>query len=78
MLMIELEDGRRVAVRPSGTEPKIKFYMFARQAPAPGRRFTPEELLATRTAVNSSLDALWDWIQRDVEVRLALQTAAAR
>src|SRR5581483_9937548 len=29
MLMIELEDGRRVAVRPSGTEPKIKFYLFA-------------------------------------------------
>jgi phosphomannomutase len=29
MLMIDLADGRRVAVRPSGTEPKIKFYLFA-------------------------------------------------
>ena len=27
MLMFDLSDGRRVAVRPSGTEPKIKFYV---------------------------------------------------
>src|ERR1700745_3149284 len=29
MLMFELEDGKRIAVRPSGTEPKIKYYLFA-------------------------------------------------
>ena len=29
MLMLELEDGTRIAVRPSGTEPKIKYYLFA-------------------------------------------------
>src|SRR5690606_18241036 len=34
MLVMELADGRRVAVRPSGTEPKIKFYLFGRREPA--------------------------------------------
>ncbi len=29
MLMITLADERRTAVRPSGTEPKIKYYMYA-------------------------------------------------
>ena len=29
MLMLDLADGRRFAVRPSGTEPKVKFYFFA-------------------------------------------------
>jgi phosphomannomutase len=27
VLLYDLEDGGRVAVRPSGTEPKIKFYL---------------------------------------------------
>ncbi|HEX5176001.1 MAG TPA: phospho-sugar mutase, partial [Chthoniobacteraceae bacterium] len=67
MLMIELEDGRRVAVRPSGTEPKIKFYMFARRAPAAGGRFRDEEINALRREVKNSLEALWLWLQRDVE-----------
>jgi phosphoglucomutase/phosphomannomutase len=34
MVMLDLaEEGNYVAVRPSGTEPKVKFYMFAYQAP---------------------------------------------
>ena len=28
MIFIHLEDGRKFAIRPSGTEPKIKFYLF--------------------------------------------------
>lgn len=71
MLMIELADGGRVAIRPSGTEPKIKFYMFARRAPAHGAKFTPAELARIKTEVTTSLDALWSWIQRDVDARLA-------
>ena len=39
MLMISLADGRRAAVRPSGTEPKIKFYLFAHRTPAAGEVF---------------------------------------
>jgi len=69
--MIELADGGRVAIRPSGTEPKIKFYLFARRAPAPGAKFTATELTQIKTQVAASLEALWAWIQRDVEARLA-------
>ncbi|MEA3212028.1 MAG: phosphoglucomutase [Chthoniobacter sp.] len=70
MLMFDLADGRRVAVRPSGTEPKIKFYMFANRAPAAGKSFTPEELATIKKDVNASLDQLWTWIQHDVDIRL--------
>ena len=71
MLSIELADGRRVAIRPSGTEPKIKFYMFARRDPAPGARFSTTELATIKADVGASLGALWSWIQKDVEQRLA-------
>jgi phosphoglucomutase len=70
MLMIDMADGGRIAVRPSGTEPKIKFYMYARRAPAAGQRFSPAELDAIKTEVNASLDALWQWVQQDVKARL--------
>jgi len=71
MIMIDLADGCRVAVRPSGTEPKIKFYMFARRIPSGGRQLTPEELKKIKVEVKSTLDSLWNWVQRDVEQRLA-------
>ena len=71
MLMFDLADGCRVAVRPSGTEPKIKFYMFAQRSPEAGAKFTGAELAAIKQEVNAALDALWAWIQRDVEARLA-------
>ena len=71
MLMFDLADGCRVAVRPSGTEPKIKFYMFAQRSPAAGAKFTAAELAAIKRDVNAALDALWAWVQRDVETRLA-------
>lgn len=71
MIIIELADGRRIAIRPSGTEPKIKFYLFGKQAPEAGGRFTPEQLANLKPAVKSSLEALWRSIQTDVERRLA-------
>jgi len=70
MLMIDLADGRRVAVRPSGTEPKIKFYMFARRAPGAGQSFSKDELAAIKAEVKASLDRLWIWVQADVQQRL--------
>jgi phosphoglucomutase len=69
MLIIELADGRRIAVRPSGTEPKIKFYLFARQLPETGARFTAEQLGEIKRSVTSALDSLWKWVQSDVEER---------
>jgi phosphoglucomutase len=71
MLSIELADGRRVAIRPSGTEPKIKFYMFARREPQASAKFTPDQLAQIKSEVGASLEALWNWIQKDVEQRLA-------
>ncbi len=71
MLMIDLADGRRIAVRPSGTEPKIKFYMFARRAPQAGKSFTGAELATIKSDVNASLERLWTWIQKDVAQRLS-------
>lgn len=70
MLMIELQDGRRVAVRPSGTEPKIKFYLYGHSLPADGQQFTQADLEKAKPAVKASLEELWTWVQNDVKARL--------
>jgi phosphoglucomutase len=67
MLMFELEDGTRIAVRPSGTEPKIKYYLFAQRRPEKGKLL---ELNQIKTEVNEKLDRLWEWLQKDAESRL--------
>ena len=69
MVVFDLADGRRVAVRPSGTEPKIKFYMFIRRDPE-GARFSAKELAAVKAGSRASLEKLWQWIQSDVKARL--------
>jgi len=71
MLMIALADGRRAAVRPSGTEPKIKFYLFGHRAPAEGIRYAPEELRNVKQEVISSVDKLWSAIKDDAGRRIA-------
>jgi phosphoglucomutase len=70
MLILELADGRRIAVRPSGTEPKIKFYMFAKALPPAGATLTAEELAALKPSVAARLESLWQWIQQDAAARL--------
>ncbi len=42
VLMYVLEDGSKIIVRPSGTEPKIKFYVMARGSQQKGRS-TPDD-----------------------------------
>ena len=69
MLMFELQDGTRIAVRPSGTEPKIKYYLFAHRRPEKGK-FDSLELNQIKTEVKEKLDGLWDWLQRDAQSRL--------
>jgi phosphoglucomutase len=71
MLIFTLADGRRVAVRPSGTEPKIKFYLFGRRDPQPGKPFTREELVAIKPEVKAALGRLWEELKADAEHRLA-------
>lgn len=70
MLFIDLADGRSFAVRPSGTEPKIKYYMFGRCVPEAGKKFSAKELRDAKTKVIGSLQYMWGWIDRDVEKRL--------
>jgi phosphoglucomutase len=69
MLMLELEDGTRIAVRPSGTEPKIKYYLFARRQPG-SEKFTGADLDRIKAEVEKHLEDLWNWLRKDAESRL--------
>ena len=62
MLFFDLEDGRSFAVRPSGTESKIKYYLFAHGAPG----VEPE---VSRPVVEASIDALWKAVAADAAER---------
>jgi phosphoglucomutase len=70
MIIFTLADGRRCAVRPSGTEPKIKYYIFGVEKPA-GRKMTAEEVSAARGRVQASIDRLWEWLHADALRRSA-------
>lgn len=71
MLFVDLADGRSFAVRPSGTEPKIKYYMFGRQTPAAGQKLSASELAAAKDKVSNSLASMWEKLRADIDVRLA-------
>jgi phosphoglucomutase len=71
MLMITLADNRRIAVRPSGTEPKIKYYLFAAEPVANGASITPRELEPIKVRVMDSLRTLWEALQKDASERLS-------
>ena len=64
MLFVDLADGRSFAVRPSGTEPKIKFYLFGKAAPS-------DDLAGSKAKVGASLDSLWSAIEADAKSRMA-------
>jgi phosphoglucomutase len=69
MSIFELAEGTRIAVRPSGTEPKIKYYLFAQRRPKKGK-FDSAELSQIKKEVAEKLDQLWDWLQKDAQARL--------
>ncbi len=56
MLFVDLADGRRFAVRPSGTEPKIKYYLFGKGE--------------SREGVQGALDSLWTALEKDAYERM--------
>ncbi len=70
MLIFELADKTRIAVRGSGTEPKIKYYLFGARLPANGK-LSREELARAKTEIGNRLDALWSWLEEDANQRLA-------
>jgi phosphoglucomutase len=65
LTIFELADGRRVAIRPSGTEPKIKFYLFGRTPVG-----KPEMLQQAKAMLKSGLESLWAWLQKDAKARV--------
>jgi phosphoglucomutase len=71
MSIFELEDRTRIAVRASGTEPKIKYYLFGQERPADGK-FTTAQLETIKAKVGKRLEELWNWLQEDARARLEL------
>ena len=69
MLMFEFGDHTRIAVRASGTEPKIKYYLFAQRRPEEGK-FTDAELAAIKSEVSEHLKRVWDWLREDAATRV--------
>lgn len=70
MLMFTLADESKIAVRPSGTEPKIKYYMFVARKPAAGKAFSDDELAAAKSAASANIAELWNWLSTDAKSRL--------
>ena len=71
MLMFEFGDHTRIAVRASGTEPKIKYYLFAQRRPEKGK-FTVAELAGIKREVSEHLKRVWDWLREDAATRVGL------
>jgi len=63
-------DRTRIAVRGSGTEPKIKYYLFAQERPV-GGKFEMAQLEKIKAKVSERLERLWDWLREDAQRRLA-------
>jgi phosphoglucomutase len=58
----------RIAIRGSGTEPKIKYYLFAEQRPNESK-FTADELASIKQKVGARLKELWQWLRNDAMAR---------
>jgi phosphomannomutase len=56
------EEGNAIAVRPSGTEPKVKFYMFS---------YVPPELLADLEDTRREVDEQMQRIEDDLRALAA-------
>ena len=64
MLIFDLGEGFRVAVRASGTEPKMKCYFFGKRSVQDG-----EDLMRAKKDLAGELDELWKWTQTDAQKR---------
>src|SRR6202035_3977746 len=58
LTIFELADARRAAVRPSGTEPKMKFYLFGEN-----RDVSADSLKGVKANLATALESLWAWLQ---------------
>ena len=70
MSIFELADKTRIAVRGSGTEPKIKYYIFAQRRPE-REEFTAEQLTKIKSEIGERIENIWAWIENDARRRVA-------
>lgn len=63
MTFIDLADGRCFAVRPSGTEPKIKYYLFYKGKPK-------QDTTTGMAMAQNSLNTLWASVEADAQSRM--------
>ncbi|MDG1138602.1 MAG: phospho-sugar mutase [Opitutales bacterium] len=63
-LIINLENEFSVAIRPSGTEPKIKYYIFGSDAKG------SQDLNKSKEGVNALVDKIASWLVEDAELRV--------
>jgi phosphoglucomutase len=71
MSIFKLADATRIAVRGSGTEPKIKYYIFANRRPA-NEKFSLAQLQQLKPEIDQRLEMVWTWLQKDVDDRLGM------
>ena len=64
MLILDLADGRSCAVRPSGTEPKIKYYLLGKDVAGAA------DLEASKAKVRAGLESLWSALESDAKERM--------
>ena len=64
MLMFDLGEGFRVAVRASGTEPKMKCYFFGKRKVGAN-----EDLAKAKRELATELEQLWEWTRTDARGR---------
>ena len=60
MLIFDLGEGFRVAVRASGTEPKMKCYFFGKRKVG-----ATEDLAKAKKELAGELEKLWEWTKND-------------
>jgi phosphoglucomutase len=63
-LMLKLENDYQIAIRPSGTEPKIKYYLFGYQ------KLTTSNLDECKSDVSSKLNEISEWLVKDAKQRV--------
>lgn len=64
-ILVHLLDGCSIAIRPSGTEPKLKMYLFGQSDVQNG-----DDLPAIKQEVGNRIETLKTWLKRDVAERL--------
>ena len=63
-IFITLENNFNVAIRPSGTEPKIKYYLFG------SGEATPTNLQESKDSINNMLTTVGDWLVENAHERV--------